>query len=171
MKKSEDILKYFGMVFLCLTLFSGCMLNISGKLMAENKKLPLKDGGPHIGVFDTNDIVFEYNYTKKGNLMEISGNVEFVGAAANDSYLNYFSLSIYFADKEGKIINRRSFYNVGRGREIGVWKVRRKIEIPPEAEYFAFGYSGQTMEIGGGGGSFIMHGGGSNGWDFWQVPY
>ncbi len=171
MKKHINTLLSCIIFIVCLTFFSGCMLGISGRLMAENKKIPLKHGGPHIGVFDTNDIVFEYSYTKKDNLMKISGNLEFAGAITNDSYLNYFSLSIYLADKDGKIISSRSFYNLGRGKEIDTWKVRRTIGIPKGAEYFAFGYSGQTMEVGGESGSLIMGGSNSYGWDFWQVPY
>ena len=146
-----------------LVFLGGCQgnfLGYQGKLAAEENWVPLQSGGPHSGVWDTNDLVFQYRYTRQGGTLDLTGNIELVGGAANFKVVKRFSLSVYFVDGNGRILEQALLFGAGGRRQIRFWSFDKEMQPPPDTQFMAFGYSG------------VVRGTGRDAatWSFWETP-
>ncbi len=141
----------------------GCQGNFPGyrgELVAEENRAPLQSGGPRSGVWDTNDLVVQYRYTRQGGTLDLAGNIELVGGAANFQIVKRFSLSVYFVDGNGRILEQALLFGAGGGRQVRLWSFEKEMQPPPETRSMAFGYSGVVRGTGRDAGP----------WSFWETP-
>lgn len=149
---------------LCLLVFlGGCQgnfLGYEGELVAEENRVPLQSGGPHSGVWDTNDLIVQYRYTRDGGMLGIAGDIQLVGGTANFQIVKKFSLSVYFVDGNGRILEQAKLFGAGGGRQIRFWSFEKAMQPPPETRSMAFGYSGVVRGTGWDAAT----------WSFWKTP-
>ncbi|MFP4347835.1 MAG: hypothetical protein ACLFQY_06100 [Desulfococcaceae bacterium] len=146
-----------------LFFLGGCQGNFPGyrgELVAEENRAPLQSGGPHSGVWNTDDLVVQYRYIRQGGTLDLTGNIELVGGAANFQTVKRFSLSVYFVDGNGRILEQALLFGAGGGRQIYFWSFEKEMQPPPDTRSMAFGYSG------------VVRGSGHNAgtWSFWETP-
>ena len=90
----------------------GNFLGYRGELVAEENRAPLQSGGPHSGVWDTNDLILQYRYARQGGNLNLAGNIQLVGGAANFQIVKRFSLSVYFVDGNGRILEQALLFGL-----------------------------------------------------------
>ncbi len=148
---------------LFLVFLGGCQgnfLGYRGELVAEENRVPLQSGGPHSGVWDTNDLIFQYRYIWQGGTLDLTGNIDLVGGAANFQTVKRFSLSVYFVDGNGRILEQALLFGAGGRRQVRFWSFEKEMRPPPDTRSMAFGYSGVVRGSGRGAGT----------WSFWETP-
>jgi hypothetical protein len=138
----------------------GNFLGYRGELVAEENRVPLQSGGPHSGVWDTDDLVVQYRYTRQGGTLGIAGDIEFVGGAARFQIVKKFRLSLYFLDGSGRILEQALLFGAGGGRHIRLWSFDKEMQPPPDTRSMTFGYSGVVRGTGRG----------ASPWSFWKTP-
>lgn len=146
-----------------LVFLSGCsgnFLGYQGKLVAEENRVPLQPGGPHSGVWDTNDLILQYRYARQGGNLNLAGNIQLVGGAANFQIVKRFSLSVYFVDGNGRILEQALLFGAGGGRQVRLWSFDKAVQPPPATRSMAFGYSGVVRGTGWDAAT----------WSFWETP-
>lgn len=140
----------------------GCgnlLINYDGAKIRDGYQIPLVENGVQRGRYTTLDLTVDYQYVRKGNTLQIAGNVIPADYLTRDSGLRYFNLGILLADADNNILEGRSLTSTGYGWSIAF---NNTLRLPEEAEnmVFVFTYTGRTVGGGDGGGP----------WDFWEYP-
>jgi len=151
---------------------AGCrhdLITYTDKVVKEDNRIYLKDGGPTPGVWKTEDLTLNYEYRKRGSDFEISGTIAF------DQHLEYnyhsftnFWFQVYFTDPEGIILAEQFLGTAGYKQEIEDMTFNKRFSLPPNAGAMAFGYSGKAEDASDDADSGI--GGGGTDWSFWKTP-
>ena len=137
-----------------VTVFSGCVSVFSpyeGKEVSENNRIPLMQGGPHEGNWETEQVGFRYSYTLRSNTLSISGEL-FCHAASFWTYEIVDSLvfRISFIDSDAKLIESRILWSLVTDKFFYQWQIKeRSLELPPNTAAVGFSYSGSIREGGG----------------------
>ncbi len=135
-------------------------LTFEGDQVEEKNRVMLQEGGPHSNVWDTENVLVSYDYTRSGTQLDISGAIELRGGAANFHYVNKFSLTLYFLTPGGEIIESETIFSAGRTGRTENWEFDRTLEMPPGTGALAFGYSGEVRGTGRD----------TAPWSFWETP-
>ena len=155
---------------------AGCLQNITsykGKTVAEENRIALEAGGPHKGVWNTEDLTLNYEYTQKSNEIELSGAIAFGNSvAANYTTMERFFLQVHFTDREGKILEDKVIASSGNRKfmdNVKILSFTSRLVLPRESAGMVFSYSGRATE-GGGLYPLVTSGGDGADWDFWKTP-
>jgi len=148
---------FFTIAGILLTACSLKGLSNEGKVVPENKRIKLIDGGPYKGQWETPDLVLEYAYTREPNRLVMSGQVKFKWS----KNLDIFDLEANLLDASGTIILIKNIATAGGRMQVQQVPFKSEIQMPAETRAVAFSYSGSTRGTGQGSGSSSS---------FWRTP-
>ncbi len=126
------------------------------KTVPLNKRILLKDGGPHKEVWEAANVVFYFNYTRENKQLFISGEM----GLKDVKKLDYFFLWIHLLDPDGKILESKRYLSLSFRKAF--WESKYVTELAPNTAAFAFSYKGRHRESGGDGSTVI---------DFYHSPF
>ena len=148
-------------LIVCMLIFAliGCGGKSShiGKSVTQENRITIIDGGPHEGLWETNIVKVNYQYNRQPDMLEISGKA----LLKRGRVVEYFSLSVYLVDGQGKINQLYSLVMAGGRNQINEFSFQKSLKLEPDTQSMVFGYRGATRGIGEGSGS-------TN--DFWKAP-
>ena len=136
-------------------ILAGCQeayFTFNGKTVAPEARIPLVEGGPHNGVWETDQMVFNYDYSWKSGYFEISGDLS-LGQSLSGFRSDGIFFRVNFIDKDGKLIESKvagmadSSHSYEYDRE--TWSVNFSTNPPPEAAIISFSYFGNARREGG----------------------
>ena len=163
----------FVLINLCIACAGGSSLS-PGAWVAEEDRIPVLDGGPHKGSWQTRDLSIHYEYQEAASSLQITGVVELANYITTGyNTLEYLHLYIHFLEANGTVLATKRIRAFG----YQVFRLERemtfneRLDLTQDSVAFAFSYSGKATS-GGGGGPSIM-GSDSSGrtdWEFWKVP-
>jgi len=119
------------LLFFSMVLFTCQALQ---KTIAAQDRIPLLQGGPHTGAWESNDVSLEYQYVAQEGTFKLS-----IGGEAKRKY-DQLSVWIKFFDAQGKVLETKSVFNSGfrmqlsRGKDV----IEKTFEIPVSSTQFAF---------------------------------
>jgi hypothetical protein len=93
------------------------------KTVTPENRIPLLDGGPHSGNWESRTILLDYEYQKHAGEIKLSLQVKIKTHARYDGY----SVWVIFADEQGEILEERS-----------IWSWENTLKIPPQTVYLSF---------------------------------
>ena len=126
-------------------------------------------GGPHQGNWETKQVGFKYSYTRKTEMLYISGDLSLYAA----SYWTYeivdsLFFRINFIDSDGKLIESRVLWSTVSNHFIYQWHIKeRTLSLPPNTAAVGFSYNGGVREAGG---TMPEGEGGGTALDLWYSP-
>jgi hypothetical protein len=141
-------------VFLTLSTLIACQsspFSYKGKEVAEDSRIYLKEGGPHKGIWQTNDFTFDYTYTRKGGKLKIDGKLELDDYFQGMEVMDFIFFNVNYIDAEGKLQDSKTLWSATNRSWDFEWVIRREIDMPDYMEWIGFSYSGTLREFGGGG--------------------
>ena len=174
-KRSLVKFKLIGSILLIILLVAcaGKLGTYEGSWVAEDNRISLQDGGPHLGNWQTRDVAIAYTYQQNSQNLKITGDVQ-LGSYLTTGFniLEYFTIDIYLLDADGVVLSSKLILNYGYRRNLDFFEMTSfddNLVLPADTAAIAFGYRGRVTE---GGGSKM--GDDSRGeqiaWDFWKVP-
>ena len=119
------------LLFFSMVLFTCQALQ---KTIAAQDRIPLLQGGPHTGAWESNDVSLEYQYVAQEGTFKLN-----IGGEAKRKY-DQLSVWIKFFDAQGKVLETKSVFNSGfrmqlsRGKDV----IEKTFEIPVSSTQFAF---------------------------------
>jgi hypothetical protein len=119
------------LLFFSLVLATGLCLHST---VAAQDRIPLLQGGPHTGSWESNDVSLEYRYVAQEGTFKLN-----IGGEAKRKY-DQLSVWIKFFDAQGKALETKSVFNSGFRRELSRGKdtIEKTFEIPIGSTQFAF---------------------------------
>ena len=143
-------------------LAAGCSsrgwLGWEGRLTKTDNRTVLETGGPHAGLWQTNDLAIHYRYVREADRLTITGQVK------RQARIKYFHrirawIWIHFLDNSGYVKESRRLW-AQNGSDV-YWQVRysfdRDWQMPPDTVAMGFSYSGRAKDR-------------DVWWDFWRLP-
>jgi hypothetical protein len=125
-----------GGIMRCLLFFSMVLATCQGlqTAVAAQDRIPLLQGGPHTGSWESNDVSLEYQYVAQEGTFKLN-----IGGNAKRKY-DQLSVWIKFFDAQGKVLETKSVFNSGFRRELSRGKdaIEKTFEIPESSTQFAF---------------------------------
>ena len=166
-ERSLMVLKLCTLLFLIPLLLACSGVNplSSGAWVEEKNRIPALQDGQQKGSWQTQDLTINYELRKEGNILEITGVVDFGGYITRGfSTLEYLTIYIHSLKDNGIVLQTKPVKTFGYRRYfdlLGTMSFRGKFDMSENADIVAvaFSYSGTVME-----------GGGRTKWDFWKVP-
>ena len=129
-----------------------------GRLTKTDNRIILDTGGPHNGIWQTNDIAIHYRYVREVDRLTINGLVKRQARIKHFHRLRAW-VWVHFMDENGYIKESRRLW-AQNGSDV-YWQVRysfnRDWQIPPETSAMGFSYSGRAADR-------------DVWWDFWRLP-
>jgi len=172
---TPKLLTLFVLINLCIACAGSNPLS-PGAWVAEEDRIPLKDGGPHKGTWKTRDLSVHYEYQEAAPGFQVKGVVELANyiPMGYDS-LEYFHLYIHFLEDNGTVlatqrIKSSGYYHSFRlgGEEV---TFNGRFDLTQDTVALAFSYSGRAVSGGGPGHSNSNSSSeGRTDWEFWKVP-
>lgn len=169
---TPKLLTLFVLINLCVACVGGTSLS-PGAWVAEEDRIPLMDGGPHKGSWQTRDLTIHYEYQEASPSLQVKGVIELANyIPMGFNTLEYLHLYIHFLENNGTVLATKRIRAFG----YQVFRLEREItfnerfDLTQDPVAIAFSYSGKASS--GGGGPSVM-GKGSEGktdWEFWKVP-
>lgn len=157
MKNNSNYKTFFvGTIFIIIWGFlAGCQeiyFTFNGETVAPEARIPLVEGGPHNGVWETDQMVFNYDYSWKSGYFEISGDLS-LGESLYGFQSDGIFFRVNFIDKEGKLIDSK-VAGVANSSNSYVydneaWSVNFNTKPPPEAVTIGFSYIGNARRANG----------------------
>lgn len=160
------------MVFIVFT--ASCqttsLLSYDGGQARPENRLSLETGGPHLGNWETRDVILDYEYEKASEQLMIRGRVDLQSGNKKFPSIKRMWVKIHFLDQDGFILGTRQLWSSGFWVPMYLvnWNFDRAWTLPPETAMVAFSYDGTVGEQGPGHNS-DGEGGGVD-WDFWRGP-
>ena len=141
-------------MFLLTAPLSGCvsiMNPYDGKPVSENNIIPLKQGGPHEGNWETKQVGFKYTYTNSGNMLNISGLLScYVADHYKFELVDNLFFRVTFVDSDANLIGSKVIWSLTNDNHEYKWQIReRTVALPPNAVAVGFSYTGSVREAGG----------------------
>jgi len=125
-----------GGIISCLLFFSVVLANCQGlqTTVAAQDRIPLLQGGPHTGSWESNDVSWEYQYVAQEGTFKLN-----IGGEAKRKY-DQLSVWIKFLDEQGKVLETKSVFNSGFRMKLSKGKdaIEKTFEIPEGSTQFAF---------------------------------
>ncbi len=129
-----------------------------GRLTKTDNRLVLEPGGPHAGIWQTNDIAVHYRYVREADRLTISGQVK------RQARIRYFHrlrawVWIHFLDSNGYVKESRRLWAQNGSDVYGQirYSYNRDWQMPPGTSAMGFSYSGRAKDR-------------DVWWDFWRLP-
>ena len=145
------------MILAGIFILSACqskMLTYGDRTVDLDRRIALEDGGPHKANWQTKDLTLDYEYTRKGNALDISGDIHL--NRAKKKTLVKFSFAINLLDPSGKVLQTQSLTVTGGRRKVKTISFEKDMEIPADTRYIAFSYGGSVSGTGEGGSTKIF---------------
>jgi len=125
-----------GGIIRCLVFFSMVLATCQGlqTTVAAQDRIPLLQGGPHTGSWESSDVILEYQYVAQEGSFKLN-----ISGEAKRKY-DQLSVWIKFFDAQGKVLETKSVFNSGFRRELSRGKdaIEKTFEIPKNSTQFAF---------------------------------
>ncbi len=112
--------------------FKGCLLLLIVFLIAcqgiqktvtPEDRIPLLDGGPHSGNWESRTMLLDYQYYKHSGEIKLSLRIKVRTRTRYDGYRVW----VLFSDGQGKILEEKS-----------IWSRENILKIPPQTVYLSF---------------------------------
>jgi hypothetical protein len=102
--------------------------------VAAKDLIPLQQGGPHVGSWESSDVNLEYQFVAQQGSFKIN-----IGGKAKRGY-DQLSVWIKFFDAQGKVLEKKSVFNSGFRQKLfrGKDRIEKTFEIPASSTQFAF---------------------------------
>lgn len=145
-------MKFAGFSLVCLWLLgSACVpaANLyQGNPVASDHVMPLQSGGPHGGDFENFDLVMTYQFTRDGDVFEISGRAE-LGQHYQMVYdkINDLRIYLFFVDADSRVLQTVLLTSAATGMTAQQLRFSRFFKVPRGATGFSFGYDGKVSEL------------------------
>jgi len=125
-----------GGIIRCLLFFSMVLAVWQGlqTTVAAQDLIPLVQGGPHAGSWESSDVFLEYQYVAQQSTFKIN-----IGGKAKRGY-DQLSVWIKFFDAQGKVLEKKSVFNSGFRQKLlrDKGRIEKTFEIPTSSTQFAF---------------------------------
>ena len=139
--------------FTCLLFLAvGCVetaMKFQGNPVSSVPVIELQEGGPHAGIWETFDIVMDYQYKQNGSVLDISGQYA-LGEHYRMTYDTVSRIRVYlfFLDKDSRVLETVDFPDTGISRIEDSQRFSRSYKVPAGTTGISFGYSGVASEKG-----------------------
>jgi hypothetical protein len=147
-------LSRYALVIVVGTMLIGCQtatMGYSGATLAPSSQIPLAEGMKHTDRYETLDVTIDYEYTRSGDALQLSGVVRYgAGLQHNFTMVPQFYMRLYFADAKGNVLNYHGVPISGYGYTDDVMRFSEHLTLPPGTAVMAFGYTGYARDTGGG---------------------
>jgi hypothetical protein len=102
--------------------------------VAAQDRIPLLQGGPHTGSWESSDVILEYQYVSQEGTFKLN-----IGGNAKRGY-DQLSVWIKFFDAQGKVLMKKSVFNSGFRQKLlrRKGRIEKTFEIPINSTQFAF---------------------------------
>ena len=102
--------------------------------VAAQDLIPLQQGGPHAGSWESSDVLLDYQYVAQNSTFKLN-----IGGKAKRGY-DQLSIWIKFFDAQGKVLEKKSVFNSGFRQKLlrGKDRIEKTFEIPISSTQFAF---------------------------------
>jgi hypothetical protein len=165
------LLTLFGLINLCIACVGGTSLS-PGAWVEEEDRIPVMDGGPHEGSWQTRDLSIHYEYQEAAPSLQVTGVIEFASyIQKNFSSLEHLRLNIHFLEANGIVLETKRIRSFGYRRFfdlLGKMSFNSRFDLTQDTVAFAFSYHGKVTE--GGGSRNFSRSGDRIDWEFWKVP-
>ena len=147
----SSFLDTLAITVLCCLIVScqGNLLTYKGSRVTPGESISLLEG-EHSGYWQTRDLRINYTYSKKGNQMQISGDIDFAGwLGYNFQNILYFNISMFLVDDQETILQSSgvtSSSNFAQSQDS--MSFSKTLDLPPGTTAIAFGYTGEARGIG-----------------------
>jgi hypothetical protein len=143
----------------------GALLTYKGAKVRDDSLIHLTEATQGSGIYQTTDLIIEYQWVRSGNELQLSGLAKFTSRIQNSfTMIPVFDLSLFLTDAQGNILEQR--WIATPGVEPGSrMLINEKLLLSPETANIAFSYSGQARDSDGSGQDK-----GDGDMPFWQVP-
>ncbi len=173
MRFNKNIILILTVYFMLLSLVGivacqSSLFSYRGATVEPDDRIYLLDEGLGQGLWQTFDLVIEYQYEKKADTLELSGVVE-LSYHYRSLYeiLSRLYLTVYFLDNEGKVLEGKQVFISTSLKIDDKFSFKHFLEIPPDTVSITFSYMGKVR----GGGGREPDGGGDGGSDsFYKFP-
>ncbi|MGD2184914.1 MAG: hypothetical protein PVI71_02250 [Desulfobacterales bacterium] len=101
---------------------------------AAQDRIPLLQGGPHAGSWESNDVLLEYQYVAQQSTFKLN-----IGGKAKRGY-DQLTVWIVFFDEQGKVLRKKSVLHSGFRQNLysGMGGIEKTLEIPINSTQFTF---------------------------------
>lgn len=167
MNSRKKIMPLFARGFLVLFLSAliACASSLDtyqGKSADPNSRI-LLNGGSHNGMWQTDDLTVNYSYSRKPNILQITGNVALKDKLKDASNIvQNFILQVNFLNADGQALGTKELAVASYREMITNWDFDHNFELPANTYAMAFSYQGQMGVEATGGGSAEQ---------FWHDPF
>jgi hypothetical protein len=136
---------------LCVFL-SGCqgtLGNVQGRAIQYSDRIVLQDGKQQSGEFRTNDLTVNYEYTRNGDSLQISGVIQ-LNYTMQSLFLTIrtFNLVLLLADNQGRITAEQGLTMASGASVRAPINFDKTIVLPSQTALMAFSYTGQVTGSG-----------------------
>ncbi len=125
-----------GGIIRCLLFFSMVLATCQGlqTTVAAQDLIPLLEGGPHAGSWESSDVFLEYQYVAQQGTFKLN-----IGGKAKRGY-DQLVVWIKFFDEQGKVLETKSVFNSGFRQKLlrRKGRIEKTFEIPISSTKFAF---------------------------------
>ena len=123
----------------------GSLNNVQGQEIQYGERIMLKEGGEQTGQYRTDDLTMDYQYTRTGDSLKISGVIQF-GTSMRGLFLTLrtFNLTLLLADSQGKVLGEKPLTTASSEKLASPQTFSTTIVLPPQTALAAFSYSGQV---------------------------
>ena len=128
-------------------------MSYTGATVKEGISVPLKQGGPHTGTWQYEDVTIQFTYTRGPKTLNISGEIHLNFQALTDR----FFVRLHFIDDDNKIIGTEMIANAGFRQRVEVYRFEGTFDVPSGT--IAFSYDGEIRGVSDDGA-----------WSFWMDP-
>jgi hypothetical protein len=119
---------------------SSQMFTAEGKLVAEDRRLDLKEGGPFPRDWQGKHLKIKYEYVRKQDDFQIMGDIVF----KKERKLANFRCSIVLIDAAGKVLLVEGLVVAGGRQKTMEIPFKKEMQLPLGAQSMAFSYSGAS---------------------------
>jgi len=144
-KKTLFIIKGCFMLLFLVGIVScqSSLFSYIGETVEQDDRIYLLEEGPGYGLWQTFDLVIEYKYEKKPDMLELSGVVELSNHYKSlYDILKSFSLTVYFLDNEGKVLEGKQVFISNSLKLDDKFSFKHFLDIPPGTVSITFSYLG-----------------------------
>lgn len=164
-------IRFFALALLLAGVLTGCLGNIAGyegTVATQDERITLKEGGPHAGSWQDENLLVVYRYTLESNSFAIEGTVELTRRLTNTfTTVQNFAVRTNLLTAGGKITESLVIVSVGNSI-IRKWGFSETADVAAEVSAVNFSYSGRASEPAGGLGGIKRDNGVST--RFWKKP-
>jgi hypothetical protein len=148
------------MAIFFLTACQTMPVSFSGGMVPSSKQVPLVESGLRSGQYNTEDLRIDYEYSRSGNKLSISGSIYFADRIINSFLrIEQFHADLIFVDAGGRALEAQGLTSSSFSKSDGGLTFSRDVAIPVNAASLSFSYSGTAKsghrDSGVGGGMYF----------------